>query len=77
MSSLYVSGIESSRVTMQESSSKLKDGHFNAASPHQTQQPTKPNIINYDHHAEVHHDANEFAINVSSDEKIVYYFVCF
>lgn len=29
MSSLYVSGIESSRVTMHESSSKLKDSQFN------------------------------------------------
>lgn len=25
----------------------------------------------------MHNDANEFAVNVSSDEKIVYYFVCY
>ena len=71
MSSLYVSGIESSRVTMHDSGTKLKDTSFNPIST------GRPTIIHYDYHAEVHNDANEFAMNVSSDEKIVYYFVCY
>ena len=74
MSSLYVSGIESSRVNMQESTMKIssKDHTFS-----QTQNLSKPNVIPYDHHAEIHNDANEFAANVSSDEKIIFYFVCY
>ena len=49
----------------------MKDHSFNPVTT------GKPNIIHYDHHAEVHNDANEFAVNVSSEEKIVYYFVCY
>lgn len=72
MSSLYVSGIESSRVNMQDSSMKITKDHTFSHS-----NSNKPTIIPYDYHAEIHNDANEFAANVSNDEKIIYYFVCY
>lgn len=36
----------------------------------------KPTIIQYDYYGEVHNDAQDFAMSVTSQEQMVHFFVC-
>ena len=75
MQNLYASGIDSCRPdrTIPQQDGSLKGRDQLAPSP----SASKPQVIQYDYHADVHSQAHDFAVNVSCHEQMVHYFVCY
>lgn len=76
MTNMYASGIESSRTYINESNITGK-GMTVPSTPSASSAITKPAIIPYDFHADVHNQTHDFLMNVTQNEHIVHYFICY
>ena len=80
MQNLYASGIETNRthMTILDSHVKSKDDNSYKIRGGDTFPPplSKPALIPYDYHSEVHQQAHDFVMNVTSHENMVHFFVC-